>query len=127
MMSPVVFIKLPSTVIVGLCEFLLCVTNLYSVPILMALTVKPMLKWLQDIQKWGGMIVILLDNARKHGLKSKWTRIKHISPWWTLCMWIWIFFFMYMNCGFYGFASCSVILREGDKLRVFEIGYWVMY
>lgn len=33
-MSPVVFIKLPSTVIVGLREFLLCVTNLYSVPIL---------------------------------------------------------------------------------------------
>jgi hypothetical protein len=32
-----------------------------------------------------------------------------------------------MNCGFYGFASCSVILREEDKLRVFEIGYWVMY
>ena len=73
-MSPAVFIKLPSTVIVSLCEFLLChqfVFCPYPQLLFVALTVIPVLKWQQDFQKWGGMIVIYLDNTWKHGLNSK--------------------------------------------------------
>ena len=71
---------------------------LYPYPELLfdALIVTAMLKWLEGIQMWR-VIVMLLHNTRKHGLKSKMTWNSHVTLWGKFFMWIWIFYSLYMN------------------------------
>lgn len=68
-----------SAIVIGLYDRLPPPAVLYSLPILdptaphssPSLTAIQILKWLEDIWKPEGIIIRLLENTRKHGLKNK--------------------------------------------------------
>jgi len=51
-----------------------------ALQVITVLAVIQMLTWLEDVWNWGRIVVMLLKNIRKQGLRSKMARINYVKP-----------------------------------------------
>jgi hypothetical protein len=104
----------PPNAIAELCQFshrfiLSAYPLSYNSSLFTVLTVISVLKNMKDIWKRGGIIVILLENTKKHNLKPKMEGINCIYPCSAIFIQTLIFYSAYMNPGKNSFCSSAKI------------------